>query len=424
MAAGGFVNIARFTASSSGTGDFVVSAAVTGYQTPASANAVNGTVYSYRAESSDLSEWEIGEGAYTSGSVTLARTTVHASTNAGAKVSFSAAPQVAITELAGDLPILTGLYTIHNASLAVSAAASALTIALKDSLGNDPSAGSPVIVNFRSATGTTGSGSTVAVTGATSLVISSGSTLGVTSSTAFRLWVVGFNDAGTFRLGVMNCSTGGDSANVYAIGDDQIASSTAEGGAGAADSTGTFYTGSAVTSKAYRVLGYLEWNKSGLTAGTWTTTNLAKVQAFGPGIPLPGRPTGRMKQAITTTGFSTTSSTYQSTTVTIDGTLTAAANLWKVDFSSIGSNANPAATVINIAPFRGSTQLTPFQAIVGSGATAIYQNCAFSFLDKPNDDASVTYVIKIASTDNTNTGRLPTNVSGASGQIMLTEIMG
>lgn len=103
MAAGGFLNVARFLANASGTGDFVVSSAITGFQTPASAGAVNATVYSYRAESTDLTEWEIGEGAYTTGTTTLARTTVHASSNAGAKVNFTAAPQVALVELAGDL---------------------------------------------------------------------------------------------------------------------------------------------------------------------------------------------------------------------------------------------------------------------------------------------------------------------------------
>lgn len=96
-----FVDVCRFTAVSSGTGDFVVSAAVTGYQTPASAGAVNGAIYRYRAESADLSEWEVGYGAYTSGTTTLARTTVLFSST-GSKINFSAAPQVAIVFLAED----------------------------------------------------------------------------------------------------------------------------------------------------------------------------------------------------------------------------------------------------------------------------------------------------------------------------------
>ena len=97
-----YVNIARFTAVSAGTGSFVVSAAVTGYQTPASAGATNATVYSYRAENASLTEWEIGTGTYTTGTVTLTRTP-SASSNGGAAVNFTVPPQVAITALAADL---------------------------------------------------------------------------------------------------------------------------------------------------------------------------------------------------------------------------------------------------------------------------------------------------------------------------------
>lgn len=102
MSATGFLDACGFNPASGGTGDFVVSAAVTGYQTPAGAGAVNGAVYSYRAQSSDLSQWEIGYGAYATGTTTLARTTVVASST-GSKVNFSAPPSVYITALTADL---------------------------------------------------------------------------------------------------------------------------------------------------------------------------------------------------------------------------------------------------------------------------------------------------------------------------------
>ncbi len=57
MTANAFVDACGFIPASSGTGNFVVSSAVTGYQTPASAGAVNASVYSYRAESSDKTQW-------------------------------------------------------------------------------------------------------------------------------------------------------------------------------------------------------------------------------------------------------------------------------------------------------------------------------------------------------------------------------
>jgi len=100
----GFLDVCKFTAASSGTGDFVVSAAVTGYQTPAAAGALNGAVYRYRAESADLTQWEVGYGAYTAGSVTLARSTVlFNSSGTTAKIGFTVAPSVGIVLLAEDV---------------------------------------------------------------------------------------------------------------------------------------------------------------------------------------------------------------------------------------------------------------------------------------------------------------------------------
>ena len=91
-----------------------------------------------------------------------------------------------------------------NLGLAASIAGNALTIAVKDASGSDPSSTSPVAIDFRNVTLATGTPSTLSVTAATSLVISSGSTHGVVGTEPFRLWIVGFNDGGTFRLGTKN----------------------------------------------------------------------------------------------------------------------------------------------------------------------------------------------------------------------------
>jgi hypothetical protein len=98
-----FLDCCRFTPTLGGTTDWIYSSAITGYQGPAAAGAVNGAIYRYRAESSDLSQWEVGYGAYTSGTTAFARTTVlFNSLGTTAKVSFSTVPQVAIVELAED----------------------------------------------------------------------------------------------------------------------------------------------------------------------------------------------------------------------------------------------------------------------------------------------------------------------------------
>ena len=176
----------------------------------------------------------------------------------------------------------TSAFLIDNLEISTSRAAGAETIALKTAAGTDPSGADKIKIGFRDATAGTGAYSVLDITAATSIVISSGSTVGATSATAFRLWLVGFNDAGTFRLGVIKCAL---TDGVYGLQDNVLESSTAEGGAGAADSSGVIYTGTAVTSKAMRVLGYLEYTLT--TAGTWDSAP-SIINIYSQGDRLPG----------------------------------------------------------------------------------------------------------------------------------------
>ena len=165
----------------------------------------------------------------------------------------------------GMLALTSDTTNPQNLALAATVAANALTISLKGADGNDPSATNVVNVLFRNAALATGTPVNIAVSAATSLVISSGSTMGFTSATAGRLWIGSFNDAGTFRLGAVNVLSG---TSIMALRDG-VYSSTAEGGAGAADSAQVIYTGTAVTAKALAILGYMEWSAGLTTAGTW-----------------------------------------------------------------------------------------------------------------------------------------------------------
>lgn len=324
-------------------------------------------------------------------------------------------------------------YGLVNHSLAASASGSALTIALKDNAGSDPSASSPVNGYFRNVTGTTGSLTQLSVTGALSLTISSGSTMGVTSSTAFRIWVVLFNDGGTARLGAINCVsiTGSPptAAQIYPLTQGQVASSTAEGGAGAADSAGVIYTGTAVTSKAYLIVGYVEWSSSGLTAGTWTTSNLLYVQSFGPGIATPGQVV-QTAMASTGTGTSTTSSTYTATNVTISTTPTSAANLIRAEITGTAeSDADNVA--VDVALHRDGTRVMGGTGVITrtSGGTLVYNMSSIAqfYLDKPNKATSTTYAAYVRNSNNSSTVLFPTgglNAETPYGAIVVTEIMG
>lgn len=285
-------------------------------------------------------------------------------------------------------------FGLQNCTLAASAAGSALTIALKDNTGADPSAASPCNVNFRNATGTTGSTTALQVAAATSLVISSGSTLGVPSSQGFKIWVVVFNDAGTARIGAFNAVTFtaiNAATTIHPLSESALASSTAEGGAGAADSAGVFYTGTAVTSKAYRVAGYLEWGASGVTAGTWTTTNLSLVQAFGHGVRLPGDVIGS-SYGFTATPLATTSGTFVTTNLSAAIVVQSASNLIRTRTSTAGIQSVAGGGAIFTTGRGGcTTTFGSINNVQDNTTAAILGSAAPAGVDKPNTTGSVTY---------------------------------
>ncbi len=209
-------------------------------------------------------------------------------------------------------------FAMINGVLVASVASNNLTVAIKTKAGSDPSAGDPVYLVFRNATAATGDYTVITLAAATSFTVNSGATLGTTNATPFRLWVVGFNDAGTFRLGLVNCST---ASAIFPLDEHNARSST--GGTGGS-SAGTYYTGTAVATKAFRILGYLEWSSGLTTAGTWASGPSA-IQLFGPSIKKPGDVV-QMISATTSSPIATTSTSFQSSNLTLSITPTSAAN--------------------------------------------------------------------------------------------------
>lgn len=162
--------------------------------------------------------------------------------------------------------------------MTASAAANSLTIAIKTNAGNDPSPTEPVYADFRSAAAGSGAPQIAEITAAVSFVVSAGSRVGFADTIPGRLWVPLFYDAGPLRLGVFNAYGGnaGGAASaalagiIYPLTPALVASSTAEGGVGAADSPGVIYTGTAVSSKAFVVLGSLSWETALAVSGNWS----------------------------------------------------------------------------------------------------------------------------------------------------------
>jgi hypothetical protein len=88
-------SLCEFTAVSTGTGNFVVSAATAGKNTPEQANVTDGKIYIYYAQSPDGTQFESGSGAYAISTHTLARTTITGNSNGDTNpVNFTVVPIV------------------------------------------------------------------------------------------------------------------------------------------------------------------------------------------------------------------------------------------------------------------------------------------------------------------------------------------
>lgn len=252
-----------------------------------------------------------------------------------------------------------------NLKLAATVGSNALTIAIKGNDGNDPSSTNPVYIPFRNVTVATGDTSGLSVTSATSLVVSSGSTLGTVSGTEHRLYVCAFNDGGTFRLGIYN-PYNATNGHINGFDSGSVASSTAEGGAGAADSAQVIYTGTAVSSRALTILGYVESTQA--TAGTWATTP-SKVHV----LRLGDLKTGDVVQRILVVDSTNTSTT---TVIPADNTVPDVTADSLTEYSQMARSITPS-SAINLLEFEAnlvfttSVDLNGLAMIVKSGTDPI-----------------------------------------------------
>lgn len=146
---------------------------------------------------------------------------------------------------------------LNNMSLTATVGSNALTIALKTAAGTNASSTDPIVVGFRSATPATGTYSQVAIAAAMSTVVSSGSTAGFTSGQIQYLYVYLLNNAGTVEL----------AWSKFLFDEGSVVSTTAEGGAGAADSGIVMYSTTARTNVGFRLIARLKFSLT--TAGTW-----------------------------------------------------------------------------------------------------------------------------------------------------------
>lgn len=279
--------------------------------------------------------------------------------------------------------------------LSATAAANALTVALTAADGSTPSAAAPVVLRFRSATAGTGTITDVTVTASTTVVVPDTATLGTTNSVPFKAWIVAFNDAGTVRLGIINCA---NSTSVYPLSGWGIASSTTIGTG--ADSAQVFYSDAGVTSKAYMVLGYVTYESGLATAGTYASAP-TRVQVYGPDVPLPGR-TVQIVSANYSTQAASTSSSYADTGLTATITPTSAAHRVLVRANVAGVYKDTANQAVNIQLLRGATQIGLSVAGANGATTANgVGSVVFEVWDAPGVATATTYKAQFAASGNT-----------------------
>jgi hypothetical protein len=282
--------------------------------------------------------------------------------------------------------------------------ANLLQISVKGNNGSDPSPTNPVLIPFRDATVANGDPVFLTLTAALSInTNATGATLGSANSTAFRFWVVVFNNGGTPVLALINCLN--PIAGITSLNDRNVASSTAI--SGGATSTGVFYTpnGTTVSSKAFCVLGYVEYNATGLaTAGTY---NVAPqfVQLAGANTPRPGQEVQRQFNFTGAVNSGTTALPNDDTIpqnaegdqyMTQAITPTSAANLLDVDH--LGNYSMGATPYIGIALFQDATANAIAASFLVGSANTWATPAPLRWMMQASIASSTTFKIRAGST--------------------------
>jgi hypothetical protein len=291
-----------------------------------------------------------------------------------------------------DLGQQVGLNSPLNLQINASVATNALTIALKDRNGNDPTPVSPVIIAFRDPTIANGDPVIRAITTPLSITIPSTATIGTVNGQTNRLWVGLFDNAGTPVLGVYN-SLNSTGPSIACWDETNVATGTAV--AGASNTPQIWYTNGTVTSKAFRIIGFVESTQA--TAGTWATPPF-KVALFGSGVARPG--------AIVTEAFSVNTSAESITSTpnfatvpacTVTASIQSGANVVRVESNgSLNLNGTSNATT-TLSISRGTvsnTNVLPPSSTVAIGTSTVGGGAPVTAYDIPNVAGSITYQLQ------------------------------
>lgn len=336
------------------------------------------------------------DGRITGLSALSAGTAYYASGTAGA---LTATPPtyprlVGVADTTTSLVLTSGPAFAPSApAISASVNANALTISLTTADGAAPTT-QPVRLTFRDATAATGSLTTIDVGTATTVVVPDTATLGTSNNVPFKAWVVAFNDAGTVRLGIINCVGTG---SIYPLAAWGIASSTTI--STGADSAQVFYSGTGVTANAYVVLGYVTYESGLATAGTWSAAP-TRVQVYTPDVPLPGRVVQHV-WASHSTAAPSASATLADTGLTATVTPMSAANKVLATVHQNGCRKTTNDTALRVVLFRAASNIAELatEACSTGGAGALdIGSISTALMDSPATTSATIYKTQFAST--------------------------
>ncbi len=296
-----------------------------------------------------------------------------------------------------DKGVLPSLNAAQNLQLNATVAASALTIALKDRNGNDPSATSPTVLTFS----LFGNNVSRALSAPLSITIPNGANLGTLNGLGNRIWVGLFDNAGTLVLGVYN-SLNATSGAVLSW--DETAAQTTTAISAGSTLAQTWYTqGGALSAKALRILGFIESTQP--TAGAWTVTPI-KIQLFGPGIKKPGDVVQEAGLFVASSDTTASATFVAFTNNRLTVTPGSAANMFRVEAqgsmatggqtgvgnASTGTIQLSRGVVANTGLIGNTAQLTYNTA--GSATITVGTPSALLGYDLPNSTSAVTYAVQ------------------------------
>lgn len=219
-----------------------------------------------------------------------------------------------------------------NVTMGISFASNAATISAFSKAGTSCSATDYANISFRSATLGSGVFVTRKLSAALSTVISSGSTGGFTSAVSGRLHIALIDNAGTLELAWCGTQLFDESA---------LITTTAEGGAGGADSRTTIYSTTARSNVACRYIGFMDLTQA--TAGTWVTAP-SKIMVTG-AMPYPKR---KVLHLTTGNGHGSSGTFVRRLTTTVENS---GADVWTYTDSS---TAGMSVTILEEGWYKGS----------------------------------------------------------------------